>query len=132
MAGCRTDIVMGEGMERAVESRSLPSPISMEISEAPRRSPRRVAVPGNDVAVSSHPARHDDESCPFIHGWNKPAHSIKSPSAMVREMTPETRDYLRKWGSSLFISWLRDADFLDGILKASAQSSPSPRSSVSS
>lgn len=133
----RTDVVMGENVGRRggeLPIPTVPSPNSMDVSSpgglhaaGSRQSPSDGNVP------SSRSSNHDDASCPFLHGWQRHNRLVQVSSPLVQEMSPGTREYLRKNATTIFLHWMRDANFLDDLIDCSARSSsPSSSSSLSS
>lgn len=129
----RPDVVMGENVERRAGELpipTVPSPSLMDVSSPGgsraagfRQSPNDGNVP------SSRSSNHDDASCPFLHGWQKHNRLVQASSPLVQEMSPGTREYLRKNATTIFLHWMRDANFLDDLLDSSTRSSSSSSSS---
>ncbi|EIM80171.1 uncharacterized protein STEHIDRAFT_163046 [Stereum hirsutum FP-91666 SS1] len=132
VGGGRTAVVVGEGTDRGPNeqpSATAPSPRSGNVATSDASNPPPASSAGS--VTSSRRSHHDQDSCPFLHGWQKPVR-LQLSSPLVKDMSPETRAYLRKWGTKIFLHWMRDADFLDDLLLAGRPSQPSSSSSSSS
>lgn len=133
----RTNVVSGDGGEYKTDellSVTVTSPNSMDVSspDTSQNPSNRSPMTKEGVTTSSGSSYHDDNSCPFLHGWQRSIRLVQVSSPLVQEMSSGTRDYLRKYGTKIFLYWMRDPNFLDDLLSGCAQPSGSLSSSPSS